>query len=114
MAGTAAPFVNTLGAIGEAAAATGSGYKALVCVFLHGGNDYGNTLIPYDQGSYAAYAQARAALALSRDALSPLVPDPDLPRLLAALPGRKLVFTNGDAPYARRVLERLGLSDSFA
>jgi len=46
--------------------------------------------------------------------LSPLVPDPDLPRLLAALPGRKLVFTNGDAPYARRVLERLGLSDSFA
>ncbi len=46
--------------------------------------------------------------------LSPLVPDPDLPRLLAGLPGRKLVFTNGDVPYATRVLERLGLSDSFA
>lgn len=29
------------------------------------------------------------------------------------LPGRKLVFTNGDAPYARKVLDRLGLSDSF-
>ena len=32
---------------------------------------------------------------------------------IAALPGRKLIFTNGDAPYARRVLARLGLADSF-
>lgn len=32
---------------------------------------------------------------------------------IARLPGRKLVFTNGDTPYARRVLERLGLSESF-
>jgi putative hydrolase of the HAD superfamily len=32
---------------------------------------------------------------------------------IARLPGRKLIFTNGDAPYARRVLERVGLSDSF-
>ncbi len=32
---------------------------------------------------------------------------------LQRLPGRKLVFTNADTPYARRVLERLGLEDSF-
>ena len=32
---------------------------------------------------------------------------------IAKLPGRKLVFTNGDAPYASRVLERLGLDESF-
>jgi putative hydrolase of the HAD superfamily len=32
---------------------------------------------------------------------------------LARLPGRKLIFTNGDAPYAARVLDRLGLSESF-
>lgn len=32
---------------------------------------------------------------------------------MAALPGRKLIFTNGDAPYAGRVLERLGLSEAF-
>jgi len=32
---------------------------------------------------------------------------------LALLPGRKLVFTNGDADYAGRVLEKLGLSKSF-
>ena len=33
---------------------------------------------------------------------------------LARLPGRKFVFTNGDAPYARRVLEAIGVSDHFA
>ncbi len=32
---------------------------------------------------------------------------------IARLPGRKLVFTNGDAPYAQRVLDRLGLGTSF-
>ena len=32
---------------------------------------------------------------------------------IAALPGRKIVFTNGDAPYAVRVLDRLGLGESF-
>jgi putative hydrolase of the HAD superfamily len=32
---------------------------------------------------------------------------------LARLPGRKLVFTNGDAPYAGKVLDRLGLGATF-
>jgi len=32
---------------------------------------------------------------------------------LARLPGRKFVFTNGDAPYARRVLEAIGVHDQF-
>ncbi|MDO6416667.1 pyrimidine 5'-nucleotidase [Sphingomonas sp. BIUV-7] len=32
---------------------------------------------------------------------------------IAALPGRKLIFTNGDETYARRVLERIGLSEAF-
>ena len=40
--------------------------------------------------------------------------DERLARGLARLPGRKLVYTNGDAPYARRVLEALGISDHFA
>ena len=39
--------------------------------------------------------------------------DAPLVAAIARLPGRKLVFTNGDAPYALRVLERLGLSDAF-
>lgn len=36
-----------------------------------------------------------------------------LAAMLARLPGRKLVFTNGDAPYALKVLDRLGLGGSF-
>lgn len=39
--------------------------------------------------------------------------DADLVARIAALPGRKLIFTNGDEPYARRVLDRLGLSLHF-
>ena len=32
---------------------------------------------------------------------------------IARLPGRKLIFTNGDAPYARRVLGRIGIGGDF-
>ena len=45
--------------------------------------------------------------------LSVLAEDTRLARLIARLPGRKLLFTNGDAPYARKVLARLGLSGAF-
>ena len=38
---------------------------------------------------------------------------PRLAKRLKALPGRKLIFTNADAPYAQRVLSRLGLDDIF-
>jgi putative hydrolase of the HAD superfamily len=40
-------------------------------------------------------------------------PDERLASALARLPGRKFVFTNGDAPYARRVLEAIGVDDRF-
>jgi uncharacterized protein (DUF1501 family) len=76
LAGVATPFVTSLGAIGEAAAATATDYKALVCIFLYGGNDYANTLPPYDQASYAAYAAARQNIALNRDALAATVLTP--------------------------------------
>jgi putative hydrolase of the HAD superfamily len=39
--------------------------------------------------------------------------DERLGRFLARLPGRRFVFTNGDAPYARRVLERIGVHGHF-
>jgi putative hydrolase of the HAD superfamily len=39
--------------------------------------------------------------------------DERLGRLLPRLPGRRFVFTNGDAPYARRVLEKIGVTDHF-
>jgi putative hydrolase of the HAD superfamily len=42
-----------------------------------------------------------------------LTPAPGLAAALDRLPGRKLVYTNGDTPYARRVLDKLGLGTSF-
>lgn len=45
--------------------------------------------------------------------LDRLSPDADLAAHIAALPGRKLVFTNGDTPYAQRVLDRIGLGTHF-
>lgn len=44
---------------------------------------------------------------------SPLIPDPDLARVIAALPGRKIVYTNGCEPYAQSVLDARGLSGVF-
>mgnify|MGYP002132813440 CR=1 FL=1 len=46
-------------AFGEAAAFTATDYKALVCVFLYGGNDYANTVIPYDNANYDLYSRIR-------------------------------------------------------
>ena len=42
-----------------------------------------------------------------------LDPDPDLAAGIKALPGRRIVYTNGSAPYAERVLEKRGLSGVF-
>jgi putative hydrolase of the HAD superfamily len=38
---------------------------------------------------------------------------PELANALAALPGRKLIFTNGDRPYAQRVMAQLGIDHLF-
>ncbi len=82
LAGAATPFVMNLAAIGEAAAATASDYKALVCVFLYGGNDYANTLVAYDNAQYGVYQSQRPGLAyaqatLSATALTPSIPLPN-------------------------------------
>jgi len=45
--------------------------------------------------------------------LDSLNPDPALRQALARLPGRRLVFTNGDARHAARVLDKLNLADQF-
>ena len=73
--GAAAPWAMNLAVMGEAAAATAPGdYRAIVCVFLYGGNDYGNTLVPYDSANYAAYQSIRGSIALAQDTLLPLAP----------------------------------------
>ena len=44
---------------------------------------------------------------------SPVQPNPALEKSLAALPGRKLIFTAGDVPHAEKVMERLGVAHHF-
>jgi uncharacterized protein (DUF1501 family) len=77
--GVAAPLAINLAAMSEAAAFDNTDYKALVCIFLYGGNDYANTVVPYDSANYALYHQIRAGtpgdeqagIALGRAALAP-------------------------------------------
>ncbi len=59
LTGTALPLALNLAAIGEAAAFDATDYKALVCVFLYGGNDYANTVVTYDDPSYNLYNSIR-------------------------------------------------------
>lgn len=86
------------GALGRAAFADaprggGEDYRALVCVNLNGGVDGFSFALPRGDAEYAAYAEARQALAIERDALhaieprdwdgAPLGMSPELPRLAA-------------------------------
>ena len=81
LAGVATPWALNLAAIGEAAAFTATDYKAIVCVFLYGGNDYGNTLVPFDNANYAKYAAIRTGIATPQASLAGtvLVPATPLP-----------------------------------
>lgn len=49
-------------------------YRALVCVFMYGGNDANNLLVPYESAEYAVYQGGRDRLALARDTLLPIAP----------------------------------------
>jgi uncharacterized protein (DUF1501 family) len=58
------------------AMAQSSNYKALVCVFLGGGNDGNNMVIPTDTTGYNAYSTVRspAGLAIAQGSLLPITP----------------------------------------
>ena len=85
LAAAAAPWglnLAALAASAHAAAAgsdTGDGYKALVCVFLQGGNDHANTVVPVDAAGHALYARLRGGLATPRATLLPLTPSAEAP-----------------------------------
>jgi len=81
--GAASGYAMGLAGLSDAAAFDSSGgYKALVCVFLLGGNDHANTLIPFDIANYNRYSDIRGGLpanggiAIARDALMSQVLNP--------------------------------------
>lgn len=60
LAGTgAAPFALNLAAMGNAAAQSAGDYKAMVCLFLNGGNDAFNTVLATDSASWNEYLRVR-------------------------------------------------------
>lgn len=93
-----------------AAAGNFNDYRALVCVFLFGGNDSFNTLIPNDDAGFADYAEKRGGagvpggLAIPRDQLLPITDSSG--RAFGVHPGMPEVqqlFTDGNLAFVANV-----------
>jgi uncharacterized protein (DUF1501 family) len=102
LAGSAA--LGQLGAL-AAHAAGSSDYKALVCIFLYGGNDSNNMIVPLDSAGYANYAQTRSYLALAQSQLLPLsvAGGTTLYGLHPALPGLQSLWSTGSLAVVANV-----------
>ena len=102
LAGSAA-----LGQLGVFAgrAASANDYKALVCIFLYGGNDTNNMIVPLDTAGYANYAQTRSYLALPQAQLLPLAVAGGAPQygLHPALPGLQSLWASGNLAVVANV-----------
>lgn len=75
---TAASFgltaaIGRLNLIHAFAAPAATDYKALVCIFLFGGNDANNLIIPNDNAGYQNYAKIRSTLALPQTSILPVI-----------------------------------------
>jgi uncharacterized protein (DUF1501 family) len=86
----------------NALANTTPDYKALVCIFLFGGNDANNMVVPYDTKGYTNYASIRAGLALPQSSLLGLTPTPNF-ALHPSLPDVQTLFNSGNAALVTNV-----------
>ena len=105
-----------------AAAQVGDDYKALVCVFLDGGNDGDNMLIARGASEYANYAKGRGGLAVARDRLLPITPTvtdgrewgmhPSLPEMATHFAQKKLAILNNVGPLVAPITRAEYLAQS--
>ncbi|MDA7802944.1 DUF1501 domain-containing protein [Crocinitomix sp.] len=90
-------------------------YKAIVCVFLHGGNDSYNMLVPNSLTEYNHYFDTRSNLALDRpDLLS--IGSGDF-GLNPAMPDVRNMFNDGDVSFLANIgtlVEPLTVADYYA
>jgi uncharacterized protein (DUF1501 family) len=86
----------------NALAQTTSDYKALVCIFMFGGNDGNNMLIPFDTAGYGNYSSVRGPLALPQSTLLQLAPQPNF-ALHPSLPEVQSLFNSGNAAFLANV-----------
>jgi len=71
--GTSAAYTSTAGLqLANALVQSDDSYKALVCIFLFGGNDAFNMLVPTGDAEYTTYKASRQTLAIEKNALLPL------------------------------------------
>ena len=81
-------------------------YRALVCVFLFGGNDSFNMLVPNTPAEYDAYARSRQNLAIAQTDLLPIAPvstpTPDF-GLHPSMSGIHSLFNSGEAAFVANV-----------
>jgi len=80
-------------------------YKALVCIYLYGGNDANNMIVPIDAAGYANYARKRSYLALPQSQLLPLASSGAAPEfgLHPALPGLHSLWDGGNLAVVANV-----------
>lgn len=95
-----------LGDLAAAEAPDNDEYRALVCVFLAGGNDSFNMLAPVDATGYAEYAGTRGVVAVPQNKLLPLggaLPDGRSLGLHDSMPGLKSLYDSGKAAFISNV-----------
>jgi uncharacterized protein (DUF1501 family) len=89
----------------NAFAQSSTDYKALVCVFLFGGNDANNTLVPFDTAGYANYAKIRGPLAIPQTGTGALIQLGAMPNfsLNPNLPDIATLFNNKNVAIVANV-----------
>lgn len=102
--------VGALGAFGKfgemnALASTSAPYQALVCIYLAGGNDSNNMVIPIAtaQQNYALYAKGRQTLALPQAGLQTIQNGADTYGLHPLMPEMAALYTAGNAAILANV-----------
>lgn len=102
--------VGALGALGKfgemtALATTPGSYQALVCIFLSGGNDGHNMVIPIAtaQQNYSLYAQGRQNLAMPQSLLHPIANGSDTYGLHPLMPEIAALYNAGNAAVIANV-----------
>jgi uncharacterized protein (DUF1501 family) len=100
----AAGALGQFGGINALAQTANSGYKALVCIFLFGGSDANDMLIPTDDAGYAAYAGVRRAIAIPRtNLLQATNAGSSTYGLPPSMPGLQTLFQTGKAAVVSNV-----------
>jgi hypothetical protein len=97
--------LGALGTLGGLKAQAATGYRSLVCIFLAGGNDGHNTVVPIStaQQNFSLYAKSRQILALQQSSLLPIQTGNDVYGLHPQMPEIQALYNAGNAAILANV-----------